>query len=665
MEQEFHKDTEKEGKDTAVSQTAVSDTEERSIDFSPDLNTKKKGVAALKESLKTIPFDPGVYRMLDENGKTLYIGKALSLHKRVSSYTRLNQLPVRLKRMVSQIARVEVVITRTEAEALLLEANFIQKTKPYFNILLKDDRSYPWITLFKNHPYPRIARHRGKRNKGDVHWGPFASASAAEQLVQTLQKTFRIRTCTDTVFKTRDRPCLLYQIKRCSGPCVGRIPEEEYMTDTAEASAFLSGKTHGLKTKLQRDMATASENLEFERAAILRDRIKAFDAIKSSNVVNPDVVSDADIISLATEAGKTCVQVFMVRSGRNNGHRAFYPVHSPEDDEDAIMSAFIAQFYDDKVPPKEIIIAKEFADMELIQEALSITRGSKVTFIIPQRGEKKALIDHTSRNAEAALARHLAQEANQRELQQRLTELCGLKAVPQRIEIYDNSHLMGKNPYGVMVVAGPEGFVKAAYRQFSIKSEVTPGDDFGMMKEVMRRRFAHINLDEKVDPDCNTTQRVPDLLLIDGGKGQVSAVKEILSEYGLLDVIPVLGIAKGVDRNAGREWFFIDGKEPFQLPPRDPVLYYLQRLRDESHRFAIGTHRAARGKALTHSRLEDVPGIGSVRRKALIKRFGSVKRIGEASFEALCGVEGISQTTAQQIYDHFHPQAEREQPEDQ
>ncbi|EHH68301.1 excinuclease ABC subunit UvrC [Gluconobacter morbifer] len=625
---------------------------------SPDLNrpseavvpaVKKQGVDAIREALKTIPYSPGVYRMLGAKGEVLYVGKALSLKKRVSSYTRLNQLPERIRRMVSLTTSMEIVITRTEADALLLEANYIKRMKPRFNILLRDDKSYPWLMLTESHDFPQITKQRGKPVKGATYWGPFASAWAVNQTLNLVQRSFLLRSCSDAVLQSRTRPCLLYQIKRCSAPCVDRISKDDYAALTLQAKQFLSGKNTELQQELAQEMEKASAAMEYERAAAIRDRIRGFAGIQNSGTINPSSIDDADVVAIWQEAGHTCIQVFFIRASRNNGNRAFYPVHDEDETVADVLSAFLIQFYDNKPPPPSILVNCELPEQKLVEEALAIKRGQKVDIFRPQRGEKKEVVDHAALNAREALERKLAENAGQKKLLEGVAKILNLPAPPKRIETYDNSHIMGQAPYGVMVVGGPEGFEKRAYRKYAIKGPVTPGDDFGMMREVMERRFG-----KRTDKD-ERPEDWPDLLLIDGGLGQFNAVRTVLAELGVTD-IPIVAIAKGPDRDAGREWFFTETQPPFQLPPRDPVLYYLQRLRDEAHRFAITTHRTGRSKALRKSELDDVPGIGGARKKALLNHFGSAKSVRQASLEELEGAPGISSGTAKAIYGHFHPE---------
>jgi excinuclease ABC subunit C len=608
------------------------------------------GVDIIERALTTMPGNPGVYRMLDPKGDALYVGKARNLKKRVTSYTQLARLPERLRRMVADTAAMEIVTTHTEAEALLLEANLIKRLKPRFNILLRDDKSYPWLMLTEDHPFPQITKHRGAQTRQGSYWGPFASAWAVSQTVQALQRVFLLRTCADTVFANRTRPCLLYQIKRCSAPCVGRISEADYKQLVDQAKAFLSGKSGAVQKDLAAAMEEASQNLEFERAAAIRDRIRGLSHVQGSDVINPASLTDADVIALHQEAGQSCVQVFFIRGGRNNGNRSFYPAQAKGDEAGAVLAAFIAQFYDDKPPPALILLNHEPDEMALLGEALSLKADRKVTLLVPQRGEKHDVVRHAETNAREALERKLAESAGQGKLLAAVAELFGLPETPTRIETYDNSHIMGSSAYGVMVVAGPEGFDKSAYRKFSIKSVLTPGDDFAMMREVLQRRFGRALAENPDRDDANW----PDLVLIDGGAGQLSATQAVMEELGVAD-IPLVAIAKGPDRDAGREWFYTPGREPFQLPPRDPVLYFLQRLRDEAHRFAITTHRHARSKKLTTSELDDVPGIGAARKKALLMHFGSARGVKGAGLKDLEAVDGINRATARAVYAHFHP----------
>ena len=612
--------------------------------------TIEKGVAVIEAALVNIPFSPGVYRMLDVRGDALYVGKARNLKRRVVSYTQIGRLPERLRRMVSETVAMETVTTHTEAEALLLEANLIKRLKPRFNIVLRDDKSYPWLMLTEDHPFSQIAKHRGAQVRKASYWGPFASAWAVNQTVTAMQRVFLLRSCADTVFSARTRPCLLFQIKRCSAPCVGRVTPDEYGKLVAQAKSFLAGKATSVQKELAVEMEQAAEALEFERAAAVRDRLRGLTFVQGSSVINPASLTDADIIAAWQIAGQTCVQVFFVRGGRNNGNRAFYPTHTKGEGAQEVLSAFIAQFYDDKPPPPLLLVNQDLPEKDLLAEALSLKASRKVEISLPQRGEKRAVLEHAEINAREALERKLAETAGQGKLLQGVAELFKLPTTPERIEVYDNSHIMGTNPYGVMIVAGPEGFTKAAYRKFGIRGPITPGDDFGMMREVLQRRFSRA-LKEQVEgeppPDW------PDLLLIDGGAGQLSAVRDTLADLGVHDV-KVVGIAKGPDRNAGREWLHTEGQDPFQLPPQDPVLYFLQRLRDEAHRFAITTHRTGRSKAIRQSELDDIEGIGPSRKRALLNHFGSARGVKMAGLADLEATPGISSEIARRVYGHFH-----------
>ncbi len=626
--------------------SAMAEPEQQTTEVQPQAS----GVAVIEGVLANLPASPGVYRMLDAKGDALYVGKARSLKKRVSAYTQLNRLPERLRRMVMDTAAMDIVTTHTEAEALLLEANLIKRLKPRFNIVLRDDKSYPWLMLTEEHAYPRITKHRGAQSKGGSYWGPFASAWAVNQTVTAMERVFLLRSCADTVFASRTRPCLLHQIKRCSAPCVGRIEAEDYARLVGQARAFLSGKVASVQRELSTEMEAASQNLEFERAAALRDRIRGLTHVQGSGIMNPASLADADIVAVWQAAGQSCVQVFFVRGGRNNGNRAHFPIHVKTDEPGEILAAFIAQFYDDKPPPPLILANHDLPEAELIADALSLKAGRRVEIAVPQRGEKKAVVDHASTNAREALERKLAESAGTNKLLEAVATLFDLPAAPSRIEIYDNSHIMGQAPYGVMVVAGPEGFARNAYRKYGIRGPVAPGDDFGMMREVLERRFARGQREQAAGAPASDW---PDMVLIDGGAGQYSAARGVLDDLGVTDVL-LVAIAKGPDRDAGREWFHTADKPPFQLPPRDPVLYYLQRLRDEAHRFAISTHRAGRSKALITSELDEIPGIGAARKRALLNHFGSARGVKQAGLEDLQAAPGISRGTARKIYEFFH-----------
>jgi excinuclease ABC subunit C len=606
------------------------------------------GHELIVQVVATLPLSPGVYRMLNAKGEALYVGKARSLKKRVTYYTDPARLPERLRRMVFETASMEIVTTPTEPEALLLEANLIKRFMPRYNILLKDDKSFPWLILTEDHPFPQIAKHRGARVRKASYFGPFASAWAVNQSITALERLFQLRSCEDSYFAARTRPCLLHQIKRCSAPCVGRISAADYAQRVREARTFLAGRGAELQKQLASEMETAAEALEFERAAILRDRIQALTHVQTSGIATAAGFDDADVIAIHQLAGQSAVQVFFIRAGRNNGNRAFYPAHSKDAEPAEILSAFIPQFYADKPAPRQILLNLDIPDRALIAEALTLKSGHKIELAVPARGEKRAFVLHAETNAREALERKLAEATGQARLLAAVADLFQLPASPARIEVYDNSHLSGQQAYGAMIVAGPEGFRRNAYRKFSIKGPVTPGDDFAMMKEVLTRRFARSIKEEEqgAEPEW------PDLVMIDGGQGQLSAVKEIFDELGL-DDIALVAISKGPDRDAGREWFHRTGKPAFQLPPRDPTLYYLQRLRDEVHRFVIGTHRAARSKVLTGSELDGVPGIGPARKRALLNHFGSPRGIKQAGLQDLENTPGINKATAKLVYQYF------------
>jgi excinuclease ABC subunit C len=611
-----------------------------------------QGLAVLEAALPTLPTSPGVYRMLDEKGEALYVGKARSLRKRVTSYTQLGRLPERLRRMVFETRSLEVVTTASEAEALLLEANFIKRFRPRFNIVLRDDKSYPWLVITEDHPFPQIAKHRGERRKGASYWGPFASVWAVNQTINALQRVFLLRSCRDTVFDTRTRPCLLYQIKRCSAPCVDRISEADYAALVAEAKQFLSGETPSIQKRLAAEMEAAAAELQFERAAALRDRIRGLTHIQGKDRVNLDGMGDADVIALHQAAGQSCVQVFFFRGGRNNGNRAFFLSHAKQEQSaEEVMGAFLGQLYEDLPPPPLLLLSHDPPEAGLIAEALAIKAGRRVELRRPQRGEKHEALEHAATNAREALERRMAEGTAQAALLEGTAALFNLPGAPERIEIYDNSHIQGANAYGVMVVAGPSGFMKQGYRKFAIKTAAT-NDDFAMMREVFERRFGRAL---REDP-ARAGEDWPDLVLIDGGAGQLSAAREIMAGLGL-DDLPLVAVAKGPDRDAGREWFHMAGREPFQLPPRDPVLFYLQRLRDEAHRFAISTHRAGRSKALTRSELDDVPGVGSAMKRKLLNHFGSARGVRQAGLADLEACPGVGPALAKRIHEHFHPSA--------
>lgn len=616
-----------------------------------------EGLRVIETALPNLPLSPGVYRMLDAKGDALYVGKARAIRRRVVAYTQIARLPERLRRMVHETRSLEVVSTASEAEALLLEANLIKRLRPRYNIVLRDDKSYPWVVLHEDHPYPQIAKHRGERRKGSSYWGPFASAWAVNQTLTALQRVFLLRSCRDTVFDTRTRPCLLHQIKRCSAPCVGRISESDYAGLVDQARQFLSGETPSIQKALAREMEEAAERLEFERAAALRDRIRGLTHVQGHDRINVEGVGDADVVALHQGPGQSCVQVFFFRGGRNNGNRPYFLTHAQrgkDEDQPAeeVLGAFLGQLYDDLPPPPTLLLSHEPPEAALIAEALSIKAGRKVSLHRPQRGDKRAVVEHAETNAREALERRMAEGTAQQALLRGVAELFDLPAQPERIEVYDNSHIQGANAYGVMIAAGPGGFLKQAYRKFGIKGPVNPGDDFAMMREVFERRFGRA---VREDP-LRDSGSWPDLVLIDGGIGQLNAAREVLAEMGC-DDIPLVAVAKGPDRDAGREWFHRAGAAPVQLPPRDPVLYYLQRLRDEAHRFAIGTHRAGRSKALTRSELDEIPGVGPALKRRLLNHFGSARGVRNASLEDLAAAPGIGPAAARRIHGHFHPGA--------
>ncbi|WP_022707287.1 excinuclease ABC subunit UvrC [Paracoccus zeaxanthinifaciens] len=612
--------------------------------------TQKTGHALIQDYVRTLDGSPGVYRMLDAQQAVLYVGKARDLKARVSNYARPSGHSARIARMIRETAAMMFLTTNTETEALLLEQNLIKQLKPRYNVLLRDDKSFPNILVAKGHEFPQIKKHRGAKSEKGDYYGPFASAGAVNRTLTQLQRVFLLRNCTDSVFESRTRPCLLYQIKRCSGPCVGRIGVEDYNALVGDAERFLQGKSTTIQANLKAEMAEAAEAMEYERAAALRDRIKALTAVQSVQAINPKGVAEADIIALHMEGGQACLQVFFIRGNQSWGNRDFYPRLGGAESPDEVMQAFLVQFYDDKPPPRQVILSHPPEDPELAGDILSERAGRKVELLVPQRGEKQELVTNALRNAKESLARRMSESATQMRLLEGLAEAFDLPAPPRRIEVYDNSHIMGTNAVGGMIVAGPEGWIKNQYRKFNIKgTEITPGDDFGMMKEVLTRRFSRLL---KEDPD-RMTEAWPDLLLIDGGAGQVSAVHEIMAEMGVED-IPMIGVAKGVDRDHGKEEFHRHGQRPFALRMNDPVLYFVQRLRDEAHRWAIGTHRAKRAKSVMSNPLDEIAGVGAARKRALLAHFGSAKAVSRAGLADLQAVEGISAAIAQKVYDHFH-----------
>jgi len=609
-----------------------------------------KGAALIKDEVKRLPDRPGVYRMIGEDGEVLYVGKARSLKKRVLQYAQGRFHTQRIAHMVDLTRSMEFVTTRTETDALLLEINLIKQLKPRFNVLLRDDKSFPEIVIRRDHEAPQLRKHRGAHSiKGD-YFGPFASAWAVNRTLNTLQKAFLLRSCSDSVYESRTRPCMLHQIRRCSAPCTGLISLEDYNSLVEEAGAFLRGKSRAVMERMAQEMQAAAEDLEFERAARLRDRIRALASVAQEQQINPETVNEADVFALHAEGGQACVQVFFFRAGQNWGNRAYFPRVDKSDGDAEVMSAFLGQFYDDKPIPKLILVNLLPSECELLAEALSQKADRKVEISQPRRGEKRQLVEHALTNAREALGRKMAESSAQSKLLDGVCEAFGLETRPERIEVYDNSHIMGTNAVGAMIVAGPEGFQKSQYRKFNIKgSDLTPGDDFGMMKEVLRRRFGRLVKEEEEGAEVVR----PDLVLIDGGQGQVAAVMEIMADLGVED-IPVVGVAKGPDRDAGLERFYIPGKPYFMLEPKSPVLYYLQRLRDEAHRFAIGSHRTRRAMDMKKNPLDEIEGVGPSRKRALLHTFGSARGVSRASVADLAKVEGVSEALAQRIYDHFH-----------
>ena len=611
--------------------------------------TPADGVDAIAGAVATLPTAPGVYRMLDRDGTPLYVGKARSLRKRVSAYTRPGRLPPRLHRMIAQTAALEVITTHTEAEALLLESNMIKEQRPRYNIVMRDDKSYPHILLTAGHAWPQLLKHRGARTAPGRYFGPFASAGAVNRTLAALQKAFPLRSCSDSVFRGRTRPCLQYQIKRCAAPCVGRIDADSYGAIVEEARGFLDGRASDLQRRLSRQMEAASRALDFETAAVYRDRIRALSEIQARQDVNVRALGNADVVAQARQAGQTCIQVFFYRSGQNYGSRTCFFARAADHPPERIMAAFLGQFYSDKPPPPLVLASEAPADRELLAQALSIRAGRRVEIGVPRRGTRRKLIENALDNARESLGRRLSESAAQRRLLDAAGALFGLDAAPERIEVFDNSHISGSNAVGAMIVAGPDGFRKNAYRRFNIRATAAaPGDDYAMMREVLRRRFARAL---REDPG-RQGGGWPDLVLIDGGRGHLGAAREVAAELGIED-LALVGVAKGPDRDAGRERFHMAGRAPFRLPPDDPVLYFVQRLRDEAHRFAIGSHRKRRARAVAASPLDEVAGVGARRKRALLNRFGSAAGVARAGLADLETVEGISKAVARRIYDHF------------
>ena len=635
---------------------------------SPASDHKGKGPEAIGRYLKTLTTAPGVYRMIDGNGDVIYVGKAKNLKNRVQSYARLSGHTVRIQRMIASTVSMEFVSTASESEALLLEANLIKRLKPRYNVLMRDDKSFPYIMISKEHEAPRLLKHRGARKADNDYYGPFASAGAVNMTINVLQKAFLLRTCTDSVYQSRTRPCLLYQIKRCAGPCTGEISLSDYGQLVLDTNEFMSGRSDAVRKRIVEQMEAASSAMDFEQAAIYRDRLQALSHIQASQGINPKSVKDADVFALFQQGGQRCIQTFFFRNGQNWGNRSYFPRADKSIPDGEVLGSFIAQFYDNRPSPRSVFLNIGVPDQKLLAEALSVRAGFKIDVLVPQRGEKRKLVEHAFVNAREALGRRLAESATQRKLLDALGTCLGMEDSPNRIEVYDNSHIQGEHAVGAMIVAGPEGFLKKHYRKFNIKSEkVEKGDDYGMMKEVLHRRFsrlikAAVETGEKEAPDrsddpeeidkTSSFESWPDLLLIDGGAGHLSAARETLEELGLSSIRAV-AVAKGPDRDAGREHIHVDANKSFLLESRDPVLYFIQRLRDEAHRFAIGSHRARRKKALTKNPLDDISGIGPKRKRALLQHFGSTKAIARAGVEDLLSVEGISREFAKRIHAYF------------
>ncbi|MDA9467647.1 excinuclease ABC subunit UvrC [Bradyrhizobium sp. CCBAU 53415] len=618
------------------------------------------GHEAIERAVRLAPTSPGVYRMLNANADVLYVGKAKNVKKRLSSYARQSApLPARILRMIAATVTVEIVSTNTETEALLLEANLIKQLRPRFNVQLRDDKSFPYILITGDHWAPQILKHRGAQTRPGRYFGPFASAGAVNRTITALQRAFLIRSCTDSFFESRTRPCLLYQIRRCAGPCTREIDFPGYTTLVREATDFLSGKSHAVKQELAGEMEKAASELEFERAALYRDRLAALSAIQSQQGINPRTVEEADVFAIHQEGGFSCVEVFFFRTGQNWGNRAYFPRAEKTFTPEEVLGSFLAQFYDDKPPPRNILLSHEIEESELLANALSIKAGHKVEVAAPKRGEKKELVTHALTNAREALGRKLADTATQSRLLDAMAATLDLPHPPKRIEVYDNSHIQGTNAVGAMIVAGPDGFVKNQYRKFNIKSEgITPGDDFAMMREVLERRFKRlINPPEDAGTKAKDDDfpQWPDLVIIDGGRGQLNAVREIFANLGL-NQVSLMSVAKGPDRDAGRETLFMPEREAIKLEPRDPVLYFIQRLRDEAHRFVIGSHRKLRKKDIREAGLQEIPGIGPSRKRALLHHFGTLKEIERASIADLGKVPGVSAESARRIFEYFHPQ---------
>jgi len=655
-------------------EASLPEVEESSVlDLETPAGPLAAGRAAILRHARHAPASPGVYRMIDAAGEVLYVGKANNIKKRVVAYARPTGHDSRIERMIAATHALEFVSTRSETEALLLEANLIKRLRPRFNVLLRDDKSFPYILITGDHWAPQILKHRGARNRAGKYYGPFASVWAVNRTITALQRAFLLRSCTDAFFESRTRPCLLHQIKRCSAPCTQEITFPDYAELVREADAFLSGKSRAVKEELAAEMEQASTAMDYERAAVYRDRLAALSAVQSQQGINPRTIEEADVFALHQSGGFNCVEVFFFRTGQNWGNRAYFPKADRSLPASEVLGAFLAQFYDDKPVPRLILISHDIEDRDLLAEALSTKSGYKVEVSLPKRGEKKELVEHASTNAREALSRKLADTSAQSKQLRALAETFGLKRLPQRIEVYDNSHIQGSNPVGAMIVAGPEGFVKGQYRKFNIRSsELAPGDDYGMMREVLRRRFKRLLTESpraelipaldippsltRLDADSFSSHDAspwPDLVLIDGGLGQLNAACATLAELGVTDV-PLIGIAKGVDRDAGEETFFMPDRPPLKLRPRDPLLYFVQRLRDEAHRFAVGSHRQRRKRDIREAGLQEIAGIGPTRKRALLRHFGTLKAIERATVADLSQVPGINAETARKIYDFFH-----------
>ncbi len=617
-----------------------------------------KGAARIAAYLKTLPDAPGVYRMMNAAGDVLYVGKAKSLKKRVSSYALRGAHNERISRMIAETAEMLFVTTASETDALLLESNLIKRLKPRYNVSYRDDKSFPNILLREDHPFPQLLKHRGAKTIKGVYFGPFASAGAVNRTLNTLQRAFLLRSCSDSVFESRTRPCLLFQIKRCSAPCVNRIDLGGYHELVEEAESFLKGKSQAVQDELKAEMTKASDAMDFEAAAKLRDRLKAMSHIQSSQGVNPATFDEADLFAAYSEGGHTCIQVFFFRAGQNWGNRPYFPRHDPDLSLAEVLESFVGQFYDERTPPSLILTSEDLPGRALLAEALATRAGGKVEIALPQRGEKRDIMERALTNAREQLGRRLAENSAQTQLLEGVADTFGLEQPPRRIEVYDNSHIQGAHALGAFIVAGPDGFEKAQYRKFNIKNEeLAPGDDYAMMREVLTRRFARMVKEEAGSSEngADTTRwRRPDLVLIDGGPGQLSVACQVFADLGVEDVA-LVGISKGPDRDAGREHFYLPGKEPFRLDPKSPVLYYLQRLRDEAHRFVIGGHRKKRSAAIGANPLDEIAGVGATRKRALLQHFGSARAVAGASLTDLASVGGVSETLAKKIFDFFHP----------